>query len=278
MWLMMESISDLPNNLWFILNAPREHMFPLETQSVSLHLICLLLDLPEEIINEIILQVPLIDLFRVSKVCHLFKKLAYTRRKEILTKNEYYKACKDGDILSIIFCDHKYYEYALNNGCLNEHMEMIEKGVNYLDYGFNCACHGGHMEVCQFLIAKGAFCGNYALSHACLGGNMEIVQMLVEKGADEWNNCLIEACRGGNINIVQLMITNGADYWNEGLKGACEGGHIDIVKLMISKGANKWNDALHYSYRGKSNSLGNKDRKYNDIIKLINDFIVADNH
>lgn len=60
-----------------------------------------LLSLPAEIINEIILLVPPIDLFRVSKVSRQFQTLAYKRRTTINTLEEYQSCAKSGDILSL---------------------------------------------------------------------------------------------------------------------------------------------------------------------------------
>jgi len=216
--------------------------------------------LPEEIINEIICCVPLIDLFRVSRVCHLFKKLAYQRRTSITDEKEYQKAAEKGNILSLMNCSLSYDNnnnglfascrgsrnapHSLANretGEAHASLEIVQymmsKGATNWNWGLRGACRGGHMEIVRLMISKGANDWNRGLFGACYRGHMNIVQFMIEKRAKDWNLGLYGACRGGHMNIVHLMIKKGATHWNWGLSRACKGGHIEIIELMIEKGA-----------------------------------------
>ena len=62
-------------------------------------------DLPIKIINEIILCVPLIDLFRLSKVCKQFKKLTYKSRGNITNEKEYISAIGEKKELPVVVND-----------------------------------------------------------------------------------------------------------------------------------------------------------------------------
>lgn len=174
-----------------------------------------LLDLPLEMVNEIILVVPLIDLFRVSKVCKLFQKLAYNRRTPIITKEEYIQAACDGNILNIL-------DVAVERPWHNNKFRSRNEGLY-------SACHMGYMEIVELMIHKGADNFEDGLKSACLGsqsepenatrsfgGHMDIVKLLIIHGANNYDACLFNACEGGNIDIVKLMIKNEADDWNWG--------------------------------------------------------------
>ena len=225
-------------------------------------------DLPQEIINEIILLVPLIDLFRVSKVCHQFKKLAYFRQTTITTETEYQEAAEKGDILSLINCSLPYWNLSVwCAACTEGHMDIVQfllaKYTTDKNEKFLHQCKEGNMDIIKYMRHKGDNVLNIGLSDACegklrlpgnashpLGGHMEIVQFLISKGANDWNNGLYYSCRGGHMDMVQLMIEKGADEWNVGFDGACEGGHMNIVQFMIEKGADEWNWGLRYACYG----------------------------
>ena len=181
-----------------------------------------LLDLPEEIINEIILLVPLIDLFRVSKVNKLFQVLAYKRIIIITTENEYEKAAEKGDILS-----------------------LLTSRIKCWDYGLYRAGEGGYMEMVQFMISK-------TRSHLAI----ELREVGKQNTENHWNSGLYGACSGGHMDIVQLMIKCGANDWNSGFYNACSEGHIEIVHLMINHGANNWNEGFSATCEGKRYLFG----------------------
>ena len=181
-----------------------------------------LLDLPQEIVNEIISFVPLIDLFRVSKVSHLFQSLAYKRRTNIYNEFQYEEAAKKGDILSLLNCP-----------------------LLYWHYGLHSACEGGYMEMVQFMISK-------TRSHLAI----ELREVGKQNTENHWNSGLYGACSGGHMDIVQLMIKCGANDWNSGFYNACSEGHIEIVHLMINHGANNWNEGFSATCEGKRYLFG----------------------
>ena len=191
-----------------------------------------LLDLPEEIINEIILLVPLIDLFRVSKVNKLFQVLAYKRIIIITTENEYEKAAEKGDILSLINCSLPYWYNGLEGGCKKRHVDIVHLMISKAE---------SHPVVYKKYTREETR-WNWGLRGACFGGHMDMVQLMIEKGANDWNLVLSDACQGGHMDIVQFLINKGANNWNWGLQGACLGSHKDLnsnhLCLHLSEGPN----------------------------------------
>ena len=278
---------DLPDELCSsgILNLPKnaEHSwFP---------------DLPEDMIYEIFLAVPPINYFRLSKVCHKFKKLLYAKRKIITNGNEYLQAMEHGDILSLFNCSIKF-DYGLYRACVKGHLEIIQllkrDTTTIINSALHGACYGGHMDMVQLLIKQGAKDWNQGLYGACQTDNINIVELMITNGADNWNSCLCVAAQSGQIKIVELLMTketnwshaflaacnrghmdivqlfinkcNGNfsslnDPWNEGLVKACKGGHVNVVELMIQYGANNWNEGFYSACKGK----------YPDVMQLMQD-------
>ena len=232
-------------------------------------------DLPIKIINEIILCVPLIDLFRLSKVCKQFKKLTYKSRGNITNEKEYISAIEKGDILSLLKYSLSYYTPEISHVLIGKHINNWNTELIY-------ACKKGHMEIVHLMIyieTNNAICRdknksteewNLRFYYACEGGHMDIVQLLIEYGANDWNGGLYAACEGGHmvnretrdtkcplagqgarnathfLEIVQLLIEKGANDWDWGLSGACYGGNMDIVQLIISKASKQNTNQIKY--------------------------------
>jgi len=216
-------------------------------------------DLPEEMINEIILLVPVIDLFRVSKVSRLFKKLCYNRIISISDKEEYQKGVNMGDILSLINCSVSYGDIELYRMCKKGYIDiarfLISKGTIDLDEGLSFACAFGHMEIVQLLIKHGADEWNLGLIDACDGNHMDIVQLMLQLGATDLSYAFIELCEKGNTDTVKVVIEKDKSFlstnleccltpddWDNGLMAACHGGHFDIVKLITERRTEYWLD------------------------------------
>lgn len=212
-----------------------------------------LLDLPNEIVNEIILMIDPTDLFRASKVSKEFKKLVYNRKQVITTYYEFIQACEQGNILSLLRRGFKYkwYDCGFTAGCKAGHLEVIQyiifKGCGKWNLGLYAGCIGGQLEIVKLMLSKGVTSTHDEnLYDACAGGNIEIVKLMITRGNNNWLNgslhayrqALLHACKNGRINIVQFMIDNGANNLNQGLNLACQLKYKDIVQLLINRGAN----------------------------------------
>ena len=115
-------------------------------------------DIPEEIFNEIILIVPLIELFRVSKLSQLFHKLSYKKRQNISGSKEYEDAVVKGDILSLMNCSLTFFNNGLYAGYEGRNMDilhlMINKGESYSAENALCSLrpndwNGGLCYACE---------------------------------------------------------------------------------------------------------------------------------
>jgi len=238
--------------------------------------------LPEEIINEIILLVPPIDRFRVSKVSQQFKKLTYQHRIHITNEKQYQKAILHGDILSILNCPTNYENFDLSFACYQGYTEIIQyilvhnKEYNDWDNALFGACErkshpldnqelsgetksplGRNKIIIELLLSKESITWQYGLCGACKGGNMSIVKYFIN--LYEWNNNMSSGLSGVHAPFRY------AD-WSSACDSACVGGNIDIVKLMIEKGANKWSEYfLNACWSGNI-----------DIVKLIIEKDTAD--
>ena len=174
--------------------------------------------LPQEMVNEILLQVNKPSLYQAAQVCKQWRHLAVKQVVPIKNHQDFNTACTTDDRLSII------------------KSKFVKR---WLTDGFEAACLSGHQELVQLLITKGANRWNIGLEAASIGGHEKLAQLMITKGADEWNTALYGACQAGHEKLVQLLITQGADDLNIGLDGACENGHQGIVQLMITQGANE---------------------------------------
>jgi hypothetical protein len=184
---------------------------------------------PDDILNEIIVNLDRPSLLSTSLVSIIWKRLSLAQVIEIKNIKEFENACRQGDILSIT---------------------KTKFNKKWLNYGLHGACEGGPLELVDILIEKGATDWNNGLRGACKGGDPEIVRLMMERGADDWGDGVYKACQEGHLELVKLMIEKCANCWNYGLQGACEGGHLELVKLMIEKGANDWNRGLYTACRG----------------------------
>jgi len=239
----MDTVSKTIEHSWF-LDLPKTRSVP----GIS--------DLPEEIVNEIILLVPLIDLFRVSKVCHQFKILAYKRRVVLNTRSKCKKAIDDGDILSLLSVDY------------------------FSDKYWQRACFTGYMEIIHYMMFGNIMNWNLGLCVGCRTGNIELVQLMLEKDSNSYNygvctEALMEACQQGNMDIVQLIIHKieqgilgkskhiiKANIWNSGLTAACKGGHMSIVQLMIEKVESDKSDSTGKSREPGTQSVLGKTKSF----------------
>ena len=177
-------------------------------------------ELPEEIINEILMKVDLIDRLSPSTVCLMGYKLMVKTVKIIDTMDDFITTCRRGDLLSIV---------------------KSKFNKKWLNFGLSNACRGGHTTLVELMVSKGVNDWNDGLWGACQGGHFDLVELMISKGANDWNYGMWSACRGGHTTLVELLIAKGANDWNYGLWGACRGGHIDIVELLIDKGATRCN-------------------------------------
>jgi len=197
-----------------------------------------LLDLPLEIVNEIILLVPLIDRFRVSKVCRQFKTLCYQRQIKITTFQELRQAVYDGDIINILNSSIAWEGQMFPELIQGYYMDDAICGI------FMQACYDGYLEIVQFLIYKGIDYFDHGLENACLGGHIEIVQLMINNGADNWDGAFCNAYKNGNIKIIELLIEHGAQNWDYGLILAHSMADKELIQFMLDHGATETHDSI----------------------------------
>ena len=200
----MENINNLPSISNLPQNAEHSGFLDLPKDTSCLRLLDLpknaehsgFLDLPEEMINEIILLVPLIDLFRVSRVCRIFKQVAYKRRSPIINRAQYNQAALDGDILSLLYTGEKKFK---------SHIQ----GVRHCKSGIQEACKSGHLDIVKFMYNKYKCDIHMGFYYAAYLGHIHIVQYLLPRLTINRNKYIcasfLEACSRGYYEIVKIL-------------------------------------------------------------------------
>jgi len=214
------------------------------------------LDLPEEIINEIVLCVPLIDRFRLSKVSKIFEKLTYQKRVKIICAKDYEEALYACDILSILRYNspfpREYFLHACSIGYKEIVQLMISKFNNADKYniGLYSAAHSGNINIIQLMIDYGANDLSHGLYNAYEGKEIEAFKYLLSKGAIDENNIFISAIRQGHIEFIKLISYENTNNWQGIFDSACEYNNIELVQMAMIKGVNWMKGFLNACYEG----------------------------
>lgn len=175
--------------------------------------------LPNEMLNEIVVQTDPKDLLNLTITSKTFRELCLEKIQPIESEIQLKRSIYDGDLLRIIHSR----DFIING----PHLDTILIMASMFDY----------REIVEFAIEQGAIDLSSALSAACGRGYIEIVKLLIDKGADvSGGGAFIIACEHGHREIAQLMNENGATPSNGSLVAACCGGHLEVVKLLLESG------------------------------------------
>lgn len=172
-----------------------------------------------------------------------------TKTKRISTQKEFNKACKIGDLASIIKC---YRNFDLRTGifmaCYGGNIRTIsfiiksaisttKNDLTFWNETMCGSCLAGNLVLINYAISQGANDWQQGMIMGCQGRHLNVVSFMIERGAKDFDAALYYAGLGGNETIVKLLIDGGAHYWDHGLYGASYGGHVDLAKFMIDHGA-----------------------------------------
>ena len=249
------------------------------------------LDLPKEIVNEIVGFVPLIDYFRLSKVSKLFSEITHKRRVKILLQKDYAAALYKGDILSILpygpLDVNKYLLYACEKGYKEIVQLMIYKHAAVLLYeAYECAYKYGQGDIAKYLLSMDFYQyidKNAYFLKAITENNHVFIHLLKDNPHNDWNSAFLQACLTGNIEVAIMAMKMGISDWQDGFINACSNGHIDIVKVLLE------NNIIHHyknsieTYREsnflREGLLGACENEHLNIIELLvqycdNDFAI----
>lgn len=175
----------------------------------------------------------------------LFLIVYYCSNVWALNLNDFYEACRKGDIQTV----KSYIEKSRDT--------IDSKDSNNLS-GLHYAVVAGHKDIVSYLISKGANInimapGKFTPIHcAALYGKNEIIEILLQheaavdtKNEKGWTplHC---ACYAGQIETVELLLSKGADINAKDFQKytslfyAIQAGKTDVASLLISKGAEKY--------------------------------------
>ena len=178
-----------------------------------------IVDLPPEIIEEIILRIPKYKffLFKISQVNTLFRRYCLSRVKDIKNQRDFNNVCKEGFLLSLIINRDKY--------------------AFFMDWnaGLYYATKFGSRLMTNFMINNGANNWDLGLAGACRSNSKIFTDMMISKGIKDYNLGLFCAAKGGYEQLVKLMIKHGASNFSKALCYAAKGNQIKIFKLLFEK-------------------------------------------
>src|SRR5581483_11825959 len=131
-----------------------------------------LTDLPQELIEEIIIKRPE-EVFVLHQVSRQLKN--YT--------SDLFKAFKEELIKEYKRNPSRCLEHWAEKGDMNVIKFLISLGARNFDGPLAAAAKGGHWKLIEFFISKGADDFNEALAAAAKGGHWELVEFFIQKGA-----------------------------------------------------------------------------------------------
>ena len=109
---------------------------------MTYELLSIMDELPEEIVNEIMMKVDLIGRLCASNVCVMWYKLMVKTVKIIDDIGDFIKACRRGDLLSIV---------------------KSKFNKDWVNVGLREAYRGDHPTIVELMISKGAIYWNDGL-------------------------------------------------------------------------------------------------------------------
>lgn len=218
-------------------------------------------DLPSEMIGEIIHWIPITFYPTITRISMIFCKEVLKTIKPIKNRDDYIKACLNGDYLSLnsVFASIDISPEAslglgLEYACQGGHLLLVKflsKNFLYLTNLKNAvdqACKHNHFHIIKYLIDTFHFHSAFILHGglknalvACIeqfpiSGSLDIIEYLIDKYGEviDLNACLYHACKLGIMELIDFFIKEGATDYDKGFYGACKGGREEVVKKLLS--------------------------------------------
>lgn len=212
------------------------------------------MQLPRDMLREIIAFLDDIDKIRLQQVNKLFKGLI----DEIPIEYSFEDASNRGALLDLqkIFAQSRqftkehdlhssYAKLAFLCGYEEAMRKMIRDNTDVAN-NIMIAIHSTpwQRKVIKRRNSRHALAVTFILLLACSHGNKKIADLLIKYGATGYDDMPSNACASGDLDFVKylMQINNGYINLDSAMRNACMDGHLHIVEFIIAQGWNNWND------------------------------------
>ena len=211
----------------------------------------LTIDLPEDILFEILSALDIVDFANLAK--------SSIAQKYILSKPRFlnHMAIVHGLPFSETTDQLLSYSKLTPQNLMvlvieNEDIRVINRLIEHYGGWFSydsvmiLAAEGGHQSIVDDMLSLGADNYRLTIASAAGGGHRSIIDKIIKvmidsgydhnKLVDGYNAALVDSARGGHQDIVNQMLDLGANNYEWALVSAAEGGYLDIVNQMLDLG------------------------------------------